>query len=205
MPNENNLEQFLTDLSNFVRYKTGIQFDARLERTTVLDVTRDFYVGESKVLTILKDLCNVEIPKYNRKAFNNTSVYFENKGTTKNKIYKIYSKQHDFIDKGASDEEIELAKGILRLEIHHGDNRAVSNLGKSLNLPNHNAGQIITRTTSHKVINDALKLLNLNSILNNQGVSKLETLAQNFDKSIPLTLAGHLALKLFSDSATPKF
>jgi len=196
LPNEEDLERFFDDLTVFIFYKIGVWFDVRLERSTVLDVTRDFYLNkESRVMSVLKDLNYVDIPKYNRRPFNDTSVYWENKGAIKNKIYKVYSKQHDFIDKGASIEEIQLAKGVLRLEIHHGDNRAVSNLAKSLKLSKHRAGQIITRETSEKVINEAMKLIGLEPLLNNQSDSKLETLALNYDKSIPLILAGHLAYK----------
>lgn len=196
LPDENDLKIFFEDLSNFIFYKIGIRFDVWIERATVLDVTRDFYLNsESRVLSAIKALNYVDIPKYNRRPFNDTSVYWENKGEDKNKIYKVYSKQHDFINKGASIEEIQLAKGVLRLEVHHGDNRAVSNLAKSLNLPKHRAGFLLTRETSETVINGAMKLLSLDALLNNQFNSSLEILANNFDKAMPLTLAGHLAYK----------
>ena len=195
LPNESDLERYFLDLSDFIFYKIGIRFDIRLERVRILDVTRDFNVGESKVLSILKTLLNVNVPKYNRRPFNDTSVYFENKGKVKNKVYKIYSKQHDFIDKRVSQEEIELAKGLLRLEIHHGDSRAVSNLAKSLKLQNLSAGTIITPQTSDKVINDAVHLLNLDALLNKQTDSPLEILASTYGSSMALTLAGHLAYK----------
>ena len=195
LPNEDDLERFISDLSNFIFYKIGIRLDLRLERVTVLDVTRDFNVGESKVMSILKQLSNYEIPKYNRRPFNNTSVYFENKGKVKNKIYKIYSKQHDFIDKGASEEEIELAKGLLRLEVHHGDNRAVSNLAKSLKLSNHKAGTIIAPETSEKVIDDAMRILNLNFLLVNQSKSISEILNLKYGSQMAFMIAGHLYFK----------
>ncbi len=195
LPNEKDLQIFQSDLSDLIRYKTGLRFNVRLERTTLLDATRDFDVSEGRVLPFLKELSNIQIPKYNRRPFNDTSVYFENKGVIKNKVLKVYSKQHDLINKGASEEEIELAKGLLRLEIHHGDNRAVSNLAKSLNLPYHNAALMLTRETSEKVIKDAMKLLNFESLLNIESADALETLGQNFNKSMPLTLAGHLVYK----------
>lgn len=196
LPNENDLERFFSDLSDFIFFKTGIRFDVYIERATILDVTRDFQLdSESKVLSVLKQLNGVVIPKYNRRPFNDTSVYWENKGADKNKIYKVYSKQHDFINKGASIEEIELAKGVLRLEIHHGDNRAVTNLAKSLKLSENRAGKLITRETSEKVIHGAMKRLSLDSLLNNRPDSNLETLALNYASSMPLILAGHLAYK----------
>lgn len=195
LPNENDLERFVADLSDFIFYKIGIRFDVRIERTTLLDVTQDFNVGESRVIPTIKGFTNLMIPKYDRRTFNDTSVYFENKGKVKNKIYKIYSKFHERLDNNAKPEELELAKGLIRLEIHHGDNRAVANLAKSLKLPNHKAQYMLTPQTSEAVIERAMKLLNFDLVLNNQFNSNLETLAINFDSSMPLILAGHLAYK----------
>lgn len=195
LPDENDLKRFFPDLSQFVTNKTGIRFDAYSERTTRLDVTRDFFLTESLVMSILKELKNVTIPKYHCKPIDNKTVYFENIGKDKNKRLKIYSKYHDFIDKKASETEIELAKGILRLEVEHKNNRAVSNLSGSLRIPYHFANRMITRETSEAVIENAMRMLSLDSILNNQSKSKLEKLALNFNSSMPLTLAGHLVFR----------
>jgi hypothetical protein len=195
LPSEIDLPIFLSLLSDFIYFKIGIRLKINECRITILDATRDFKLTRSQVTSILKELSYLEIPKYDRRPFNDTSVYFVNKGNIKNKIYKIYDKQHERINNGASLEEIEVAEGVLRLEIHHGDNRAVSNLAKSLRLSDHNAGTILTKETSESVINDAMKLLGLEQLLNNKSDSKLITLARNFDKSMPLILAGHLAFK----------
>lgn len=194
LPNDKDMQEFFPMVSDFVGFKTGVKFDAHLERTTRADITRDFLVGEEKVLSILKQLNSLEIPKYNRRPFNNTGVYLENKGKDKNKKFAVYSKQQDLIDKKASATEIELAKGILRLEVQHKNNRAVSNLAKSLKMPNHNANLILTREVSESVIESAMTLLNLEPLLKDTDC-RLETLARSYDKSMPLTLAGHLAYK----------
>jgi hypothetical protein len=194
LPDENDMKNFFPALSEFVCEKTSIKFEAWRERVTRLDATRDFQTDEAKVLKIVRDIGNVEIPRYNRKPFNATGVYFENKGRDKNKKYAIYSKQHDLIDKNASEAEIELARGLLRLEIQHKNNRAVSNLAKSLHLPNHNANNILTRQTSEKVIEKTMQLFSLHRLLENVE-SSLEKLAKNFSSAMPLTLAGHLLYK----------
>jgi hypothetical protein len=194
LPNDNDMRNFFPTLSDFVRFKTGIRFDAQIERTTRADITRDFNVGESKVLSVIKNLSNIQLPKYNRKPINNTGIYFENKGKEKNKKYSIYSKYHDLQDKGASETELELTRGLLRLEIEHKNNRAVTNLAKSFKMSNHNANCILTREVSEKVIDDAMNLFSFQELLSG-AESPLETLAKNFNSSMPLTLAGHLLFK----------
>lgn len=194
LPNEKDMQEFFPMMSDFAGYKTDIKFDARRGRVTRADPTRDFQIGESKVLSVLKELSNFEIPKYNRKPINNTGVYFENKGKIKNKKYSIYSKYHELKEKKADETEIDLARGILRLSVEHKDNRAVANLSKSLNLPDHNANHILTAEVSEKIIADAINLLAIESLIKQED-STLEKLAKNFDVSKPLTLAGHLAYK----------
>ncbi|MEJ7860003.1 MAG: hypothetical protein WKF90_00055 [Pyrinomonadaceae bacterium] len=194
LPNENDMKDFFPMLSDFVRFKTGIKFEAHRERVTRADPTRDFLIGEANVLRVLKELNNIEIPKYDRKPINFTGVYFKNRGRVTNKVYSIYSKFHELANKKASQTEIDLAKGLLRFGIEHKDNRAVSNIAKSLKLPNHNANYILTRNISEKILDDAMKLLNLQPILDNTH-SQLGKLAEKFDSAKPLTLAGHLLYK----------
>jgi len=194
LPNENDMKQFFPMLSDFVRFKTGIKFEAHRERVTRADPTRDFTIGEANVLRVIKELNNIEIPKYDRKPINFTGVYFKNKGQVKNKVYSIYSKHHELANKNASNTEIELAKGLLRFSIEHKNNRAVANIAKSLKLPNHNANQILTRQVSDRLLEDGMQLLNLQPLLDHTH-SPLETLGKNFNLSKPLTLAGHLYYK----------
>ncbi len=60
--------------------------------------------------------------------------------------------------------------------------------------PNHNADNILTRQVSERILDGAMKLLNLQPLLDNS-YSPLEKLAENYDSSKPLTLAGHLLYK----------
>lgn len=194
LPNERDIQKYLKALSEFVGDKTGIKFDSYYGRVTRLDVTRDFELGETKVLSVLKSLNEIQIPKYHRKPMDFNSVYFENKGKVKNKKLAIYSKYHDLRDKKASDIELDLSKGILRLEIEHKNNKAVSNLAKSLRLPNHNANHLLTRKTSESVIEKAMNLFALKPLLENSQPS-LEKLGVAYNSAKPLTLAGHLYYK----------
>ncbi len=194
LPNENDMKVFFKRLSHFVGDNTGIKFNAASERVTRADITRDFQRDEGKVLSKLATINQVRLAKYDWRPFNDTGVYYVNKGKKKNKRYSVYSKYHDLAAKNRSANELDLAKGVLRLEIQHKDNTAVSNLAKSLKYPNHNANYILTRHTSEKVIEKAMKLFHLEPLRNSQN-SPIENLFNCFDSLTAYRLTGHLYLK----------
>ncbi len=194
LPEEKDMDFFFPMLSEYVGDKTGKKFDAGIERVTRADVTRDFQIDESQVLPVIAALGNINLPKYNRQMINNTGIYFENKGKSKNKKYCVYSKYHDLLNKNASPGELAKAKGLVRLEIQHKNNYAVTNLAKSLKLKNHNADHVLTRRVSETIIENTMKLLNFAPLLE-KGNGQLEKLFQTFDSLTAVKLVGHLAVK----------
>lgn len=194
LPDENDMKVFFNRLSQFVGDNTGIRFNADSERVTRVDITRDFQTGEAKVMSKIAALKQIRLAKYDWRPINDTGIYYVNRGKKKNKKYSVYSKYHDLTDKNRSIEELELAKGILRLEIQHKENTAVSNLAKSLKYPNHNANYILTRETSEKVIQKAMKLFPFESMPESQNSSN-ENLFNSYDSLTAYRLTGHLYLK----------
>lgn len=194
LPEEKDLPEYYENLSNFVLFKTGYQFDAYQSRVTRLDVTKDFEVGEAKVCGIIKALAKLTIPRYDRKLINDSTVEFQNKGKKKNKKYSIYNKHQKLLDDRADEKLLELSKGLLRLEIQHKENRAVSNLAKSLKLPYHYTHSLFTKDVADIVIKKAMNVLSFEEFLNDED-SALEKLAKNYESSMPLLLAGHLHFK----------
>jgi len=190
-PDENDIFNYYDLLSNFVYYKTGYKFDAENARVTRLDPFFDLQIGEENIARIIRSLIDVEIPRYDRKITNDTSVVYKNKGS---KSYSTYDKMNEIRRKGATRQEIELARGILRIEVRHKCNRSVSNLSKSLKFPYHKANYLLTRAISEMVIQKAVKLLKLDAMLS-EASNCLRSLADTYDKSKPLTLAGHLTFK----------
>lgn len=195
LPEEKDLSDYLELLSQFVYFKTGYQFYAETSRVTRLDVTSDYFVGESRVKEILKAYGNITIPKYNRKPVNDSTVAYEVKGNKKNKKYNLYDKRQKFLDEGADSELLNLSKGILRLEVQHKDNKAVSNLAKSLKKSYHSADLLLNKAVSDAVIEKAVNVLSLDQFLQEKTDSTLEILAREFTGSSALLRAGHLAYK----------
>lgn len=194
LPSDADMQEFFLRLSDYVSTKTGIKFESQKERVSRVDFTRDFQLEESKVLTVLAELKNFRLPKYQTRPCNDTTVYFESCGKKLTKRYKVYSKSHEVGSKESSEAEMNLSRGVLRLEIEHRTNKAVYNLAKSLKLPNHNANNILTRATSEKVIEKTIKMLNLEVLLK-KSRSHIEMLARSFDSLTALKYAGHLLYK----------
>ena len=193
LPNENELHHGLDLLSGHVKDKSGIVFDAHTERVTRVDFTRDFQVGENAVIPIIAKFAKSKLPRYKRVCFDETSVYHKNGGKERTKEYLIYSKYHERLAKGNDESEQEAAKGLLRLEVSLRKS-AVNRLAKSLKLPSHHANHILTKETSERALQRAMKQLHFDSLLT-AGNSNIEKLFEIQSATMPLTLIGFLYLR----------
>jgi hypothetical protein len=194
LPEERDIKTFFSMLSEFIGDNIGEKFNARIERVTRVDVTRDINAGEGRVLPILAEINKIRLTKYDWLPFNDTTASFVNKGKVKNKRYSIYSKFHEVANKNGSQDELEMAKGLLRIEVQHKNNAAVYNLAKSLKYPNHNAKTILTRQTYKRVIEKTMKLFKIKQFLENE-TSSVENLFNTYDSLTAFRLTGHLYLK----------
>ena len=190
LPDAEELHRGLDLLSALVRERIGVVFDAHTARVSRVDFTRDFQVGEDAVISIIAKFAKFNLPRYKRVCYEETSVYFKNsleKGKL-TKQFKIYSKYHERLKEGAGAEELEAAKGILRLEVSY-QKSAVNRLAKSLKLLSHHANHILTKETSEKVILTAMKQLHFDSLLN-AGDSNVEKLFELYGATMPFSLIG---------------
>jgi hypothetical protein len=192
LPNEKDLLIFLLKLSEYVEKRTGLIFNARLERVARADMTRDFLLSENEVLGVISKLKNVIIPKYDRRTFNDTGVSFTSKGQKK---ILVYSKFHEVLNKNGSELELERARGILRLEIQHKKNATVSYIAESLGYANHKANYILTPETSEITIDKVMKLLHLNQLIEKRG-NRIDVLLNKYGLLMARKLTTHLAYKM---------
>lgn len=193
LPNECELHHGLDLLSEYVERKSGIVFDAHAERVSRVDFTRDFQVGENAVIPIIGKFAKLKLPRYTRLCFDETTVYFKNAGKQRTKEFLIYSKFHERLAKGKDALELDAAKGIIRLENSHRKS-AVNRIAKTLKLPNHTARHILTKETSEKVIQVAMKQLHFDSLLT-AGNSNNEKLFEFCNPTALLSRFGFLYLK----------
>ncbi len=193
LPDEDELHHGLDLLSEFVESKSGVSFDAHTERVTRVDFTRDFQVGESAVIPIIGRFGKLQVPRYKRVCFDDTSVYFKNAGKQRTKEFLIYSKYHERLTNGKSLPEQEKAKGLIRLE-NSFRKSGVARLAESLKLKSHHANYILTKETSEKVIQRAMELLHFGSLSTADGAN-VERLFEARDSASAFNLVGYLYMK----------
>ena len=180
-------------MSEYVESKSGIIFDAHTERVTRVDFTNDFQVGENSVIPIIGNFAKLNLSRFDRVCFGDTSVYFKNAGKERTKEFLIYSKYHERLAKSKDKSEQEAAKGLIRLEVSHRKS-AVNRLAKSLKLPNHRANHILTKETSEMVIQRAIKQLHFDILITTES-SGIEKLFELYGATMPFSLIGFLCLR----------
>ncbi len=97
-------------------------------------------------------------------------------------------------DKKEAPEIIKAAAGILRAEAQYKNNRAVTNLAKSLKLPDHDALTILTQATADTVIAKVFKLFQLDSALQGKSAS-IQDIYAVYGPVVAPRLVNHLHLK----------
>jgi hypothetical protein len=194
LPDENELHRGLDLLSENVEMKSGVAFDAHTERVTRVDFTHDFQVGENAVIPIIAKFGKIQIPRYKRICFDDTSVYFKNAGKQQTKGFLIYSKYHERLANSKDLSEQEKAKGLIRLEVSFRKS-GVARLAKSLKLESHHANHILTKETSEKAIQRAMKLLHFDSLLTAADDNAEKKLFDLHKSNSAFSLVGFLYMK----------
>jgi hypothetical protein len=185
LPNQLHVNLGLDNLSEYVTERICFDFDAKTALVWEVHFTRDYYVGEHLMNLVISNLAEMNIPRFQRGRYRDTSLYFHSKGKGKEedkpRTICIYPKQKDCIDKGFSKEDIQKAEGMLRVEPRYNNPDAVRRLVKKLNLPDTQAQTILTQEVSNAVIAPIQKqiLLLLEATHAPQRIIKLTTIYGN--------------------------
>ncbi|HEX8247361.1 MAG TPA: phage/plasmid replication protein, II/X family [Pyrinomonadaceae bacterium] len=150
LPDESELSSGLAQIADYVRQESGFAFDAATARVSRVDFTKDFQVGEERVIPIITALSRKTISRHDRTAYNDDSLYFRSRGKTKEIC--IYSKSHEVIaDKSNLQDVIEMSRGLLRVECSFLNAKAVNALAERLKLPNRSVGSLINQSVADAV------------------------------------------------------
>jgi hypothetical protein len=156
LPNQLQVGFGLDKLSEYVTGKIRFNFNAKTALVWEVHFTKDYYVGEHLMSLAISKLAEMNIRRFQRGRYRDTSLYFHSKGKGKEenkpRTICIYPKKQDCIDKGFSQEDIQKADGMLRLEPRYNNPDAVRGLVRRLRLPNTEAQNVLTQEVSDVVI-----------------------------------------------------
>lgn len=165
LPSERDLQvEFMAAISEFVGETTGLQFVASKARVARLDITCDFRLREEELPQVIDQYRHFRYPKRNTILINGGTVYFDSKGKKLARRGVLYDKYAERLARRAGKDELAMALGLLRYEDRYMTNSAVTDLARSLNLPDHNAGTLLTQRTYLVAMGKQIQLLGLDRI-----------------------------------------
>lgn len=156
LPNQEEIKQGLIKLSEYVTEKSGLEFDAQTAIVWEAHFTKDFFVGDNSIRQVISKLSAMNIPRFDRGRYRETTLYFHSKGKGKEenkpRTICIYDKHEERLNKSNSATHIQESKGILRLEFRYKTANAVKRLVKGHSLSNREAQTIFTEKISSAVL-----------------------------------------------------
>jgi hypothetical protein len=194
LPSQSDIDSFYPRMNDYVSSVSNLWFDAFNARVSKVHFTEDLSLDEAKVLSVIADLRQHRIPRFNCCPINDTTVNFTSKGRKRDKSFCVYSKFHQMEAEKTPLDMLETSKWVLRLESKFDTTKAVYNLAKSLRLPSHCANQILNTETHRSVMRDMRHRLFLESRLTDR-TSPENTLAANLTTRAAMTCIAHLHLK----------
>lgn len=193
LPTSSDIPRFLQNVSDYVTEQTGQPFVAQQATVVRLDVTKHYNVDPNMVLDIIDQYRHCRLPRYNTILINGETVNFDVKGKKLSKRIIIYSKFHELSSVNAPSELLELAKGVLRVEVQHKVNQSVAYLQESLDLPDHKATTILTDRVYNSVIEKMELQLNISEAILPTGPD-IDRLYLTLGPTKAANVVSHLAL-----------
>ena len=156
LPNPPEITQGLDMVSEYVGEKSGFKFHAPTATVGEVHFTKDYYVGEAAMQQTISKLSGMNIPRFDKGGYGDTTLYFHSKGTGKQKqkprTICIYDKHAEVLNNPSSQTYIRQAEGMMRLEFRYKTTDAVKRLVKRLNLPNRQAQILFRQEISDMVL-----------------------------------------------------
>ncbi len=198
LPNEQEIKNGLDLLSEYVMEKSGLEFDAQMAMVWEVHFTKDYFVGEVAMRQVISKLSEMNIPRFDRGGYGDSTLYFHSKGTGKQahkpRTICIYDKHEDCLKKSFSKSDIQQAEGMMRLEFRYKTTDAVKRLVKAFQLPNRKARTIFTQVVSDAVLAPIEKQILL-LLEETDSQNRIITLTEKYGKRRTGTLIQFLVYK----------
>ncbi|HEX8141413.1 MAG TPA: phage/plasmid replication protein [Pyrinomonadaceae bacterium] len=181
---DDDIDSVFYEIDFIIRQLVGVKFDSRTAKVSRLDVNADFPVGEDMLYSYLNSISRPN-SRYTPATFGDTTRQFHNK-SRKLIVYGKYEEVKKQVKKGrATVDDLEAAKGILRLEVSL-RKAPLIRLAKKLNL-SAEASKLINLSVGNHIISEGLHHLRLDMTkISNDKLYRL--MSENFGTDAPLML-----------------
>lgn len=193
LPNQQDIFDFLYQLSFYVSEKAQRNFDAPSAKMRRVDFTNDFLIGRENIIPKIRNISKIIIPRFLRTVYNEKTVAFRNRAKRKGKIIKIYDKLSEIIDTKKHISNQDEIKDLLRLEVSLCSDYYISKLKKEYGLPDISAESVLRIEIAESEIQKARELTYFDVQPLEEDI-KLHLLIANYGSKYAATLFGFLKL-----------
>jgi hypothetical protein len=192
---ESEIESSLRSLATLVEERSGLTFDTDSALVSRVDFARDFNISESEIVPTVARLSQVQIPRYDRTQYNDTTVAFMPRGERRSKRISVYGKLAEVARRCASEEEQNSARDVLRVEVSLRTKAlAYITRRKPLDAQSREVRHILTPRVAAFVLEDTLQKLQFEAV----GGAESDVIAKllaHFGLSRAKSLLGFLELR----------
>ncbi|HZH89730.1 MAG TPA: hypothetical protein VEX70_03810 [Pyrinomonadaceae bacterium] len=176
------IESAFDAIEDFIRTRTGVEFDAKTAKVSRFDANADFLVGEHQIIPFINSIsCNDS--RFIGGTVGSTTKQYFNKGRTLIAYGKKSQMEGEYKKGRAIIEDVEAAEGLLRIESRLSNRQAVKRFADSYSMPNE-ANYLLTRGLAFALVENALKLINLDTSKPNKA-GLYEKLKREFPDDVP--------------------
>lgn len=181
---DEDIECALDAIEGSIRQRTGVDFNSRTAKVKRLDVNADFPVGEHRVRPYVRAI-SCRSARMTRGTVGDTTTQFHNRSRKLVVYGKLAEVRKQYCSRAASREDVEAARGLLRVESRLMAAPLIRLAGK-FDVPA-DAGHLLTMGVAHRIMVEAIAELNLDRPKpSNQHRAQL--LLQHFGKDAPSML-----------------
>lgn len=199
LPNQDEVNEGLQCLCDYVEARTGLQFEAETATVSQIHYAKDYRLGEPDVYRAIRNIAKQKLIRYDSLLYNGSTLYFNAKG--KAAYVRIYPKFAEVrAKKGHSFEALEASRGVLRIEYCLVKPARINALVNSRDLPDKTVKSLITAEISDSLISDILCNLHFAECLTEER-SNLEILLSKYPRANAYRLNSFLqAINLYGEN-----
>jgi hypothetical protein len=191
---DNEISESLTLMSDLVSNVARVNYEATTAKVSAVHFCYNFQMTPRNVSEYIKALSNTTVARTERTVYQNQTVYFSNDTRTLIAYDKLCKTLASLPYDEATNEDVELAKGVLRVESRFKTRQACERLARSmLGFDNRRAETLLTVEIAERMINQSIRIMGLDMPIEN-GDARIGCVFDMFTPKYAAVLAGFITV-----------